>query len=103
MKTDSRSYSIDDGVPSPRVFQMAPELTWMIISGFALSKSLPANAFAVADEYHSDGSGAPENAEKKLPGRALPKTPQELDRPHEASTVIGTEELKFADQTFTAA
>jgi hypothetical protein len=31
----------------------------------ALSKSLPAKAFAVADEYHSDGSGAPENAEKK--------------------------------------
>ena len=74
-----------------------------MISGFALSKSLPASALAVADEYQSDGSGAPENAEKKLPGRALPKTPQELDRPHEASTVIGTEELKFADQTFTAA
>jgi hypothetical protein len=74
-----------------------------MISGLALSKSRPANAFAVADEYHNDGSGAPENAEKKLPGRALPRTPQELDRPHEASTVIGTAELKFADQTFTAA
>ena len=82
---------------------MAAEFTWIIISGLALSKSFPANALAVADEYHSDGSGAPENAEKKLPGRALPRTPHELDLPHDASTVIATEELKFADQTSTAA
>ena len=49
--------------------------------------------------YQSDGSGAPENAEKKLPGRALPKTPHELERPHDASTETTTEDLKFADQT----
>ena len=75
----------------------------MMISGLALSKSLPAKAFAAADEYHRDGSGAPENAEKKLPGRALPKTPQELERPHDASTVITVVDLKFADHTSIAA
>ena len=75
----------------------------MTISGLALSKSLPDNAFASADGYHNDGSGAPENEEKKLPGRALPKTPQELERPHEASTDITTEDLKFAAQISIAA
>ena len=103
MKTDSRSYSEEVGTPSPRVFQVAAELTWIIISGLALSKSFPANAFAAADEYHSEGSGAPENAEKKLPGRALPRTPQELERPHDASTVMTVVDLKFADHTSIAA
>ena len=68
-----------------------------------MSKSLPAKAFARAEGYQRDGSGAPENAEKKLPGRALPKTPQELERPQDASTEITTEDLKFADQTSTEA
>ena len=45
------------------MFHDADELTWIIISGFALSKSLPASAFANAEAYQSDGSGAPENAE----------------------------------------
>ena len=71
----------------------------MMISGFALSKSFPARAFAKADGYQREESGAPEKAEKKLPGRALPKTPQELERPHEASTEITTDDLKFAAQT----
>ena len=75
----------------------------MIISGFALSKSLPASEFASADAYQSDGSGAPENAEKKLPGLALPSTPHELDRPHDASTVMTTFDLKLAAQISTAA
>ena len=66
----------------------------MSISGLALSKSFPASEFANADGYHSDGSGAPEKAEKKLPGRALPKTPHELERPQDASTVTTTEDLK---------
>ena len=78
-------------------------MTWIIISGFALSKSFPAKEFAAADEYHNDGSGAPENAEKKLPGRALPNTPHELERPHDASTETTTEDLKFADHTSIAA
>ena len=64
-----------------------------------MSKSLPAKAFASAEGYQRDASGAPEKAEKKLPGRALPNTPHELERPHEASTEITTEDLKFADQT----
>ena len=63
-----------------------------------MSKSFPAKAFASAEGYQSDGSGAPEKAEKKLPGRALPKTPHELERPHDASTEITTDDLKFADQ-----
>ena len=88
-----------DGTPSPLEFQEAAELTWITISGFFLSKSLPAKAFARADGYQRDASGAPGNPEKKLPGRALPKTPHDLERPHEASTEITTDDLKFADQT----
>lgn len=59
---------------------------------------MPAKALASADAYQSEGSGAPLKVEKKLPGRALPNTPHELDRPHDASTEIGTADLKFADQ-----
>lgn len=62
-KTDSKSYSLLVGEPSPRVFHLALELTWIIISGFVLSKSLPDKAFAKAEVYQSDGSGAPANPE----------------------------------------
>ena len=67
-----------------------------------MSKSTPARAFARADAYQSDESGAPSKAEKKLPGLALPKIPS-LERAHDASTDMGTLDSKLADQISIAA
>ena len=48
-------------------------LIW--ISGLLGSKSLPASAFAIADGYQIDGSGAPLNPWKKLTGLADARMP----------------------------
>jgi len=43
------------------------------------------------------------DGDRKTDGRALPKIPQELERPHEASILIVTVDAKLAAQTSTAA
>ena len=57
--TDCRSYSDLLGpTPVPR-YQLANELTVIIISGLLPSRSFPASAFASADGYQRLESGAP--------------------------------------------
>ena len=83
-----RSYSCVEGAPSPLRFQEPLEFTLIIISAFLKSKSFPASALARAEGYQRLESGAPENAAKYPPGRALPNTALDCEELHVASIVI---------------
>ena len=102
MKTDLRSYSRVEGVPSPLRFQLPLEFTLINISALLTSKSFPASALARAEGYQRLESGAPENPAKYPPGRALPSTALDCEELHVASIVIVTFDWKFAAQISTA-
>jgi hypothetical protein len=79
------------------------ELMLMEISGESGSRSLPAIAFAMAEEYQSVESGEPLKLWKKLTGEAEAKIPEVPSGTKLATTLMGTEEGQLSDQISIAA